>query len=51
MMITIVLSSNMPADTKDHVLVRKLVGIETSEIMVLLPTNRHYQGKARSAIL
>lgn len=40
MMITVVLSSNMRRMLKDHVLVRKLVGIETSGSLNLLFTDK-----------
>ena len=40
MMITVVLSSNMLRMTRDHVLVRKLVGIETSGSLNLLFTDK-----------
>ncbi len=40
MMITVVLSSNMRRMLKDHVLVRKLVGIETSGSLTMLFTDK-----------
>lgn len=40
MMITVVLSSNMRRMLKDHVLVRKLVGIETSGSLNILFTDK-----------
>ena len=40
MMITVVLSSNMSRMLKDHVLVRKLVGIETSGSLNILFTDK-----------
>ena len=40
MMITVVLSSNMKRMLKDHVLVRKLVGIETSGSLNILFTDK-----------
>ena len=40
MMITVVLSSNMLRMMRDHVLVRKLVGIETSGSLNILFTDK-----------
>ena len=40
MMITVVLSSNMKRMLKDHVLVRKLVGVETAGSLNILFTDK-----------